>query len=79
MENYISIYMMDYSVDAAGQLMQKVILEGQPIPAGWTTDRSSLVPDPKIEQDQINKNLTLQLAKANLEIAKLKSQIGGTK
>lgn len=79
MENYISIYMMDYSVDAAGQLMQKVILEGQPIPAGWTTDISSLVPDTKTEQDQINRNLTLQLAKANLEIAKLKAQIGGAK
>lgn len=79
MENYINIYMMDYSVDAAGQLMQKVILEGQPVPAGWTTDRSSLVPDPKTEQEVINKNLTLQLAKANMEIAKLKAQIGGAK
>lgn len=79
MENYISIYMMDYSVDVAGQLMQKVILEGQPIPAGWTTDRSSLVPDSKIEQEVINKNLTLQLAQANMEIAKLKAQIGGAK
>lgn len=79
MENYISIYMMDYSVDSAGQLMQKVILEGQPVPDGWTTDRSSLVPDPKTEQEVINKNLTLQLAKANMEIAKLKAQIGGAK
>ena len=79
MENYINIYMMDYSVDSAGQLMQKVILEGQPVPAGWTTDRSSLVPDPKTEQEVINKNLTLQLAKANMEIAKLKAQIGGAK
>lgn len=78
MEKYINIYMMDYSINPAGQLMQGVILEGQPVPAGWTTDKSSLVPDPKTEQDQINKNLTMQLAKANIEIAKLKSQIGGT-
>lgn len=79
MENYINIYMMDYSVDAAGQLMQKVILEGQPIPAGWTTNPEELGITSKTEQEVINKNLTLQLAKANMEIAKLKAQIGGAK
>lgn len=58
---------------------QTAINEGQPVPEGWTADLSEVAIDTKTEQDQINRNLTLQLAKANIEIAKLKSQIGGTK
>lgn len=58
---------------------QTVINEGQPVPEGWTADLSEVSVNEKIEQDQINRNLTLQLAKANLEIVKLKSQIGGAK
>lgn len=58
---------------------QTVINEGQPVPEGWTADLSEVAIDTKTEQDQINRNLTIQLAKANVEIAKLKAQIGGAK
>lgn len=75
----MQIFRMDYTRNPEGELIMTYIPADEPVPEGWTRDRSSLVPDPKTEQDQINKNLTMQLAKANIEIAKLKSQIGGTK
>ena len=79
MEDYINIYQYDYSRNPEGDLMQKVIKPGDEVPVGWTTDLDSLGYNTKTEQDQINRNLTLQLAKANIEIAKLKAQIGGAK
>ena len=79
MEDYINIYQYDYSRNPEGDLMQKVIKPGDEVPVGWTTDLDSLGYNTKTEQDQINKNLTLQLAQANVEIAKLKAQIGGAK
>lgn len=75
----IQIFRLDYTRNPEGELLMTYIPAEQPVPEGWTTDRNSLVPDPKTEQDQINKNLTMQLAKANIEIAKLKAQIGGAK
>ena len=58
---------------------QSAIEEGKAIPDGWTSNLEEVEFKAPITQDQINRNLTLQLAKANVEIAKLKSQIGGTK
>lgn len=73
----IDIYKMDYEMSPEGQLVQAVHDPSQPIPEGWTDDLSTLVPDVRTEQDQINRTLTMQLAMANAEIAKLKKQIGG--
>ena len=75
----MQIFKMDYTNNPEGELIMTYIASDQPVPEGWTKDRSSLVPDPKTEQEAINKNLTLQLAQANIEIAKLKAQIGGSK
>lgn len=58
---------------------QSVIKEGEDIPNGWTSNLSDVEIKSATDQDQINKNLTLQIAQANIEIAKLKAQIGGSK
>lgn len=58
---------------------QSAVEEGKAIPDGWTSNLEDVEFKSPMTQDQINKNLTLQLAQANIEIAKLKAQIGGAK
>ena len=79
MKNEIAIYTIIYDHNPEGDLFMKYVPADEPIPSGWTTNPEELGITSKTEQEAINKNLTLQLAQANIEIAKLKAQIGGSK